>query len=134
MKQWGRVWIVLLATLGPLWAREQPALRWQEPGALVLQAERRTVADSLPREHRIQGIREANGEHFLIVELASEQRRLEIAVYNLLGKRVATVYQGKASPGVHEYPIPSAELPNGVYICVVQGDGFRLAQKFVVAH
>jgi hypothetical protein len=134
MKQWGRVWIGLLATLGPLWAREQPALRWQEPGALVLQAERRTVADSLPREHRIQGIREANGEHFLIVELASEQRRLEIAVYNLLGKRVATVYQGKASPGVHEYPIPSAGLPNGVYICVVQGDGFRLAQKFVVAH
>jgi hypothetical protein len=134
MKQWGRVWIVLLATLGPLWAREQPALRWQEPRALVLQAERRTVADSLPREHRIQGIREANGEHFLIVELASEQRRLEIAVYNLLGKRVATVYQGKASPGVHEYPIPSAGLPNGVYICVVQGDGFRLAQKFVVAH
>jgi hypothetical protein len=134
MKQWGRVWIVLLATLGPLWAREQPTLRWQEPGALVLQAERRMVADSLPREHRIQGIREANGEHFLIVELASEQRRLEIAVYNLLGKRVATVYQGKASPGVHEYPIPSAGLPNGVYICVVQGDGFRLAQKFVVAH
>jgi len=35
---------------------------------------------------------------------------------------------------VHEYPIPSAGLPNGVYICVVQGDGFRLAQKFVVAH
>ncbi len=134
MKQWGRVWIVLLATLGPLWAREQPAPRWQEPGALVLQAERRTVADSLPREHRIQGIREANGEHFLIVELASEQRRLEIAVYNLLGKRVVTVYQGKASPGVHEYPLPSAGLPNGVYICVVQGDGFRLAQKFVVAH
>jgi hypothetical protein len=123
-----------LGNAGPLWAREQPALRWQEPGALVLQAERRTVADSLPREHRIQGIREANGEHFLIVELASEQRRLEIAVYNLLGKRVATVYQGKASPGVHEYPIPSAGLPNGVYICVVQGDGFRLAQKFVVAH
>ncbi len=134
MKQWGRVWIVLLATLGPLWAREQPAPRWQEPGALVLQAERRTVADSLPREHRIQGIREANGEHLLIVELASEQRRLEIAVYNLLGKRVVTVYQGKASPGVHEYPLPSAGLPNGVYICVVQGDGFRLAQKFVVAH
>jgi hypothetical protein len=81
-----------------------------------------------------RGFGKPTGEHFLIVELASEQRRLEIAVYNLLGKRVATVYQGKASPGVHEYPIPSAGLPNGVYICVVQGDGFRLAQKFVVAH
>jgi len=95
--------------------------------------ERQAVADSLPRENRIHSIRETNGEHVVVVELAADQRRLDIGVYNLLGKRVATVYQGKATAGVREYGIPTVNLPNGIYICIVQGDGFRLAQKFVLS-
>lgn len=100
---------------------------------LVTQLERQAVADSLPRENRIHSIRETNGEHVVVVELAADQRRLDIGVYNLLGKRVATVYQGKATAGVREYGIPTVNLPNGIYICIVQGDGFRLAQKFVLS-
>ncbi len=107
-----------------------------EPPATQLtlqQSERRSTADSLPRENRIHSIRENNGEYLLVVELATEQPRLDIGVYNLLGKRVVTVYQGRAAAGVREFPIPTANLPNGIYICVVQGNGFRLAQKFVLS-
>ncbi|MCS7169692.1 MAG: T9SS type A sorting domain-containing protein [Candidatus Kapabacteria bacterium] len=103
------------------------------PNLTPLQTERRAIADSLPRENRIQSIREANGEYIIVVELISDQRRLDIGVYNLLGKRVVTIYQGRAAAGIREYPIPTASLPNGIYICVVQGDGFRLAQKFVLS-
>lgn len=97
------------------------------------QTERRAIADSLPRENRIHRIQENNGEYTILVELATDQPRLDIGVYNLLGKRVVTVYQGRAAAGLREYPIPTAGLPNGIYICVVQGNGFRLAQKFALS-
>lgn len=126
------VFATFLAHAG--WLSSPRAVGIQAPLQLLpQQTERRAIADSLPRESRIQSIRESNGEYIVVVELATDQRRLDIGVYNLLGKRVSTVYQGKAVAGIHEYPIPTASLPNGIYICVVQGDGFRVAQKFVLS-
>ncbi len=136
MKQALRILMWLGATVA-LWASwSSPPQTGSSPPILqpsLQQSDRRTIADSLPRENRIHSIRESNGEYLLVIELATDQMRLDIGVYNLLGKRVATVYQGRAAAGVREYPIPTAGLPNGIYICVVQGNGFRLAQKFALS-
>ncbi len=126
----GSIAIVLAFPVQARWAAPTKA---EGTPSISSQGERRAVADSLPRENRIQSIRETADGHVVTVELAVEQNRLDIGVYNLLGKRVVTVYQGKAAAGIREYPIPTGGLPNGIYICLVQGDGFRLAQKFVLS-
>lgn len=136
MKHAATVLLLLIAAtlLHARWTSPQREEGTPAPSAAAPQyVERRAIADSLPRENRIQSIREAEGGFIVVVELASDQRRLDIGVYNLLGKRVATVYLGKASAGIREYPIPTAGLPNGIYICVAQGDGFRVAHKFVLS-
>jgi hypothetical protein len=134
MKQCFSVGVLLIWVAGALQAALSLPEQHEEKLWLALQQTgRQTIADSLPRENRIQSIHEADGEHVIVVELASDQRRLDISVYNLLGKRVLSVYQGKAAAGVREFRIQTSGLPNGIYICVVQGDGFRLAQKLALS-
>jgi hypothetical protein len=40
------------------------------------------------------------------------------------------VYKGASARGQHEYSQSVSELPDGVYICILQGDNFRKAEKF----
>lgn len=128
---WGSIVAIVALPVHARWA--VPATAEIQQALSVSQGERRAMADSLPRENRIQSIRETPEGYVIVIELAAEQNRLDIGVYNLLGKRIVTVYQGRAAAGVREYPIPTSGLPNGIYICIVQGDGFRLAQKFVLS-
>ena len=64
------------------------------------------------------------------VELASDESLVEISIFNMLGKRVMEVYKGASSRGVHEHTQSISELPDGVYMCVMQGANFRKAEKF----
>jgi hypothetical protein len=48
----------------------------------------------------------------------------------MLGKRVMDVYKGASGRGQQEFTQSLAELPDGVYICILQGDNFRKAEKF----
>jgi len=47
---------------------------------------------------------------------------IELGIFNMLGKRVMDVYKGASGRGQHEYSQSVAELPEGVYICILQGD------------
>lgn len=64
------------------------------------------------------------------VELASDEAMVDISIYNMLGKRVMEVFKGASSRGVHEHTQSISELPEGVYMCVMQGSNFRKAEKF----
>ena len=64
------------------------------------------------------------------ISLASDQQRIDIGIYNMLGKRMGDVYAGPATKGDHEYTISTDDLPEGVYICILQGGDFRRAAKF----
>jgi len=68
-----------------------------------------------------------------VVSVASSQAKLDVGIYNMLGKRMADVYTGSAARGMHEFTTPISQLPDGVYICIMQGSNFRRASKFYLS-
>lgn len=67
------------------------------------------------------------------IELTNDEQYIEVGIYNMLGKKVVEVYKGSASRGQHDYTQPILELPEGVYICILQGNAFRKAEKFFLS-
>ena len=68
-----------------------------------------------------------------VISLSSTQAKLDVGIYNMLGKRMADVYTGSAGRGSFEFSTPISQLPEGVYICIVQGSNFRRAAKFYLS-
>ncbi|MEY3385448.1 MAG: hypothetical protein RIR53_259 [Bacteroidota bacterium] len=94
------------------------------------QTKANTGRDSSIAPPRIVSTR-VNAEVFSArVELAGDESLVDIAIYNMLGKRVMDVFKGASSRGVHEHTQSISELPEGVYMCVLQGSNFRKAEKF----
>jgi hypothetical protein len=57
---------------------------------------------------------------------------IKISIYNMLGNLVEEVYSGTAIEGV-DYPFVASNLPNGFYLCILQGPNFRDAEKFTIS-
>lgn len=78
--------------------------------------------------------REDNEGYMLFLELEDCNSPIKIAVYNMLGKKVLDIYDGypNSEPDYY-YDIPTDDLPDGIYLCVVQGRGFQLPEKFTVS-
>lgn len=95
---------------------------------------RRATADS-SRPNRIVSIRENNsGLYQLELDISENQQNLQIGIFNLLGKRVLDVHQGAEYAGRSRmYDMNVQSIPNGIYVCIVQGDNFRLAEKFYIS-
>lgn len=64
------------------------------------------------------------------IEMAVDEPLVDIAIFNMLGKRVLDVYKGSSARGIHEHTQSVSDLPEGVYMCVMQGTNFRKAEKF----
>jgi Arylsulfotransferase (ASST)/Secretion system C-terminal sorting domain len=52
----------------------------------------------------------------------AQPSRLQIAVFNVLGQRIATLHDAVTSAGTHVYPFSSADLASGVYIVRAKTD------------
>jgi len=91
---------------------------------------RMQISDTTAGGSRIVSTRTCNDVVTVVVELAKDQQRLDLGVYNMLGKRINDVYVGPAGKGTHEFTTSSSDLPEGVYICIMKGDDFRRAAKF----
>jgi hypothetical protein len=70
-------------------------------------------------------------------ELVDEKSEVKLYVCNLLGKKVAEIYQGlptsKNNDGHFVFTSHTQlNLPKSVYIVVLQGNTFKLAEKFIV--
>jgi hypothetical protein len=87
------------------------------------------------KNNRIVSIREHSGGIYqLELDVSDNQQNLSIGIYNLLGKRVVDVHQGSEFSGKSKmFDINVQGVPNGIYMCIVQGDNFRLAEKFYVS-
>lgn len=86
--------------------------------------------DTAKRENRIVFARASADVFTVKIELMNDEQNLDVGIYNMLGKKVLDVYKGYASRGPHEYTTAIQDLPEGVYICIVQGSDFRKAEKF----
>lgn len=90
-------------------------------------------ADSNQKESRIVYVRVTADVFAVRLELAEDEQTVDVGIYNMLGKKVHDVYRGYASRGAHDYTVPINDLPEGVYICIAQGSGFRRAEKFYLS-
>jgi hypothetical protein len=57
---------------------------------------------------------------------------LEIDLYNVAGRFIKTLIQGKLQGGDYVIPVPTNELPVGVYYVVLTAPGERAVAKFIV--
>lgn len=87
------------------------------------------------RASKILAIRGRNDDYEVSVELAQDQSRLDCGAYNLFGKRVMDIYvtQSYEKAGRKTFTFNTAGIPNGMYLCVVQGNNFRIAEKFQIS-
>ena len=57
---------------------------------------------------------------------------IKLTVFNMLGNLVKEIYNGTAVKGT-EYPLDATNLPNGLYLCILEGRNFRDAEKFIIS-
>ena len=66
------------------------------------------------------------------VNLKDKDSEIRLSVFNILGKEVFEIHNGKPING-NEYEFLSSNLPNGIYLCILTGRNFRDAAKFIVS-
>lgn len=90
--------------------------------------------DTISRKNRIVSIQEADrGDKMAIyLEIENPDKEIKIIVYNLLGKKVLDIFEGKPKPSTQPYEFSVSELPKGIFLLVVVGDNFRLREKLVI--
>jgi PKD repeat protein len=59
------------------------------------------------------------------------QSQVEVTLFDLNGKKVATYYNGKLGQGEHNFVRNAADLPSGIYICYINVNGSVTHQKLV---
>lgn len=70
------------------------------------------------------------------VKLQITQNReatLRLSLFNLLGKEVKVIYEGTPKDNEYEYIASIADLPNGVYICILSSSNYKDAKKIVIS-
>ncbi len=89
------------------------------------------------QNNRIKKIWESSdGILNIAVTLSDTQSTIKIAVYNMLGKELKKIFTGlptiKNDDGDYVFSSETAlNVPKGVYIIVVQGSQFRIAEKYI---
>ena len=73
----------------------------------------------------------AQGESAVRLDVGAAQA-IRIEVFDLLGRRVRTVYDGVLAAGSHRVLIPTGGLPSGVYVVRVMGERDRQTRRLVV--
>jgi hypothetical protein len=57
---------------------------------------------------------------------------VRVEVYNILGEKMATVWNGYLSSGYHSVDFNAANLPSGVYIYQLQAEGFVEVKRMIL--
>jgi len=60
--------------------------------------------------------------------------KVTLAVYDLAGRRVATLARGYYGPGEHEVTWAPAGVPPGVYVYALESPASRLVKRMVITH
>jgi hypothetical protein len=63
-----------------------------------------------------------------------EQSDVTIAVYDVLGRRVATLADGPEEAGRHTARLDGGQMPSGTYFVRMRAEGFQQTRRVVVVH
>lgn len=95
----------------------------------------RAFSDSTRKESAIKAYSLSDDNNQLKLWLTlTEEQVVEIAVYNILGKKVKDLDRASFSEGeMKEAVYTIRDIPNGVYIVAAQGSNFRSAIRIVIS-
>ena len=75
-----------------------------------------------------------NGELYTVeIQLNDYDNQIRILVFNMLGNLVKSVFEGNPLTENSVYQFDASNLPNGVYLCILEGPNFRDAEKFIIS-
>ena len=131
---------------------EDEALRGEMLAVAAIYAERGgsaeargTGAATLARTGAaVNGVRPGVTEHMLsvypnptrgaatVVLTLEASAEVEVAVYDVLGRRVAVLAEGLLEAGAHRFAFDSAGLPAGLYLVRVEGGEHRLSERITL--
>jgi Secretion system C-terminal sorting domain len=83
--------------------------------------------------HRLEVFTNNASEVGTVRLTVGESQPVEITAFNILGKRVMDIYAGEARMGVNAVSFDVSQLSRGMYICVVRGQRFKIAEKFLIS-
>jgi Secretion system C-terminal sorting domain len=92
-----------------------------------------TSADTSKNYHRLEVFTNNASELGTVRLTLGETQAVEITAFNILGKRVMDIYTGEAKTGINALSFDVSQLSHGMYICVVRGQRFKIAEKFLVS-
>ncbi|MGE5352947.1 MAG: T9SS type A sorting domain-containing protein [Acidobacteriota bacterium] len=61
-----------------------------------------------------------------------KETRVELKVFDMLGKEIITLKDGVEAPGRHEVKFDAGRLPSGIYFYTLKSGGFTKTEKMVV--
>ena len=61
-----------------------------------------------------------------------EAAEVSVAVFDVLGRQVAVLADGRVEAGTHRFAFEVSMLPSGVYVVRAEGNGLHVAQPFTV--
>ena len=74
-----------------------------------------------------------NLKFFVEIRLKEDLIPVKIQIFNMLGNLVKDVHNGTVVGKEVEFNFDATNLPNGFYLCILQGPNFRDAEKFTIS-
>lgn len=96
-------------------------------------AEKKNESDTLQRGNFIAKLYGNNEIYNVQLQLDDDSANIKLVVFNMLGNLVKKIYEGKANDSSFEYVFDVSTLPNGIYLCILEGQNFRDAKKFIIS-
>jgi hypothetical protein len=87
---------------------------------------------ALPEEMSLTSYPNPTGGQATVEYALPEARKVTLEVYDVLGRRVATLAEGKRQAGRHEASLQARKLPSGVYFGRLEAGGETRTQKITV--
>ena len=89
-------------------------------------------ADSSVKNEIVSLYSQSQLQFFVRIQLAEYNVEIKLLIFNMLGNLVKEAFAGVATKGV-EYDFDASNLPNGLYLCILEGPNFRDAEKFTIS-
>jgi hypothetical protein len=67
--------------------------------------------------------------------MLAREERVQVEMYNVIGQRVAVLFDGVMSPHqTHTLSVPADRHPSGVYFLRVRAESFSDTRQMVIVH
>jgi len=73
-----------------------------------------------------------SGNTSLSFELVNNSESMQVELIDMVGKSIATIYNGQIAAGEHKFDISTENLSKGIYLVVINSEGRSITKKLIV--